>query len=89
MKSDDRSPLLSENVQVKKYVAESDDENDKPKNENMQSEGCSAWLVVAASFLCICVLDGTMYSFGCFLDPLMVEMKQSRGTIFRWLSLHL
>eukprot|EP00092_Neocalanus_flemingeri_P003482 GFUD01003731.1.p1 GENE.GFUD01003731.1~~GFUD01003731.1.p1 ORF type:complete len:459 (+),score=139.31 GFUD01003731.1:53-1429(+) len=80
MKSNERTPLLSEKcVQTCTSVCE-----DEPKSENIEtqtSEGRSAWLVVAASFLCICVLDGTMYSFGCFLDPLMAEMKQSRGTI--------
>jgi len=83
MKSDERNPLLSDKDPLKKYVVVSDDENGEP-NEDIPthtSEGRSAWLVVAASFLCICVLDGTMYSFGCFLDPLMAEMKQSRGTI--------
>jgi len=84
MKSEERNPLLSENKSVTKYVEECDDENSNLQNEVIHrepGEGRSAWLVVAASFLCICVLDGTMYSFGCFLDPLMAEMKQSRGTI--------
>jgi len=84
MNSDERNRLLSENMSVKKYDAVSEDENDETNTENDENhtkEDCSAWLVVVASFLCICVLDGTMYSFGVFLDPLMEEMKQSRGTI--------
>ena len=84
MKSDERTSLLSEKNNVT-YDAVSDEENNETNNEERQifeSEGRSAWLVVAASFLCICVLDGTMYSFGCFLNPLMAEMKQSRSTIF-------
>ena len=81
MKSDERNHLLSENINVK-YAAVSDVKNDEPKNEDIpEREGRSAWLVVAASFRCICVLDGTMYSFGCFLTPLMAELKQSRSTI--------
>lgn len=81
MKSDEINPLLSENNNVK-YGVVSDVKNDEPMNEDIhEREGRSAWLVVAASFLCICVLDGTMYSFGCFLNPLMLEMKQSRSTI--------
>jgi len=82
MKSDERNPLLSENTNVTKYAAVSENEDEEPKTENRPiEESRSAWLVVAASFLCICVLDGTMYSFGCFLDPLMAEMKQPRSTI--------
>jgi len=85
MKSEERKALLSE--KVTKYDTLNDCENDEDKetkNEETQEYECennSAWLIVAASFLCICVLDGIMYSFGCFLDPLMAEMKQSRSTI--------
>jgi len=42
---------------------------------------CSPWLVVFASFLCICVLDGTMYSFGSLLEPLMIDLVQPRSTV--------
>lgn len=85
--SEERKGLLSEKVQ--KYETLIDCENEKTedeetKNEETHTNVCkddSAWLIVAASFLCICVLDGTMYSFGCFLNPLMVEMKQTRSTI--------
>jgi len=68
-----------------KYGADVENEEDlgrkKTNLKEEPSEGGAAWLVVAASFLCICVLDGTMYSFGVFLEPLMDELNQSRGTI--------
>ncbi|CAN0557596.1 unnamed protein product, partial [Ectocarpus sp. 8 AP-2014] len=58
-----------------------EDHGRKTNKVKESSEGGAAWLVVAASFLCICVLDGTMYSFGVFLEPLMDDLNQSRGTI--------
>ena len=39
------------------------------------------WVVVAASFLCLCVLDGTCYTFGIFLIPLMKDMNCGRGGV--------
>lgn len=36
-------------------------------------------MVVAASFMCIMVLDGIGYSFGVFLEPLHEEMEGGRG----------
>jgi len=90
MKSEERNVLLSE--KVPKYDTlndcvndrEKETKNEETKNDETQENECeddSAWFIVAASFLCICVLDGTMYSFGSFLDPLMAEMKDSRSTI--------
>ena len=37
------------------------------------------WVVVVASFICLCVLDGAAYTFGVFLDPLIEEMGGGRG----------
>ena len=44
-------------------------------------EGWLGWLVVACSFTCICVLDGIGYSFGVFLEPLLVEFNEGRGAL--------
>jgi hypothetical protein len=38
-------------------------------------------VVLVASFTCLCVLDGVAYTFGVFLDPLLVEMGGGRGQI--------
>jgi len=47
------------------------------KGEAVNSDGGRrAWLMVAAAFFCICVLDGTMYSFGVFMEPMMDDLKQ-------------
>jgi len=84
MKQEERKPLLEEKKIQKKYGLNEEtggDENQTTEEKIEPSEGGAAWLVVAASFLCICVLDGTMYSFGVFLEPLMHDLKQSRGTI--------
>jgi len=84
MKQEERKPLLDEKKHLK-YGVDVENKEDPGRKTNEvkeeQSEGGAAWLVVAASFLCICVLDGTMYSFGVFLEPLMDELDQSRGTI--------
>ena len=37
-------------------------------------DGGWGWVVVAASFICLCVLDGAAYTFGIFLDPLIEEV---------------
>ena len=42
-------------------------------------DGGWGWVVVAASFICLCVLDGAAYTFGVFLDPLIEEMGGGRG----------
>ena len=71
----------------KKYGAIIDDQEEKivnseEKKEQSESGGRgSPWLVVLASFLCVCVLDGTMYSFGVLVDPMMAELEASRTTI--------
>ena len=42
-------------------------------------DGGWGWVVVLASFTCLCVLDGAAYTFGVFIDPLMEEMGGGRG----------
>ena len=42
-------------------------------------DGGWGWLVVLASFTCLCVLDGAAYTFGVFIDPLIEEMGGGRG----------
>lgn len=73
--NEDKNGDLNE-VKEEVIVGQNEEENtDRKKTQ------CSPWLVVLASFLCICVLDGTMYSFGSLLEPLMVDLKQHRSTI--------
>ena len=52
-----------------------------PRGRSEDSEGWYGWLVVAASFLCVCVLDGVGYSFGVLLPPLLEELGQGRGVL--------
>jgi len=88
---EERKPLLDGEKQKNAYGSakmgdqSSDEEKIQRKDNEVKNEetpeGGSDWFVVLASFLCISVLDGTMYSFGVFLEPLVEEMKQSRGTI--------
>jgi len=42
-------------------------------------DGGWGWVVVLASFTCLCVLDGAAYTFGVFIDPLIEEMGGGRG----------
>eukprot|EP00092_Neocalanus_flemingeri_P020029 GFUD01021689.1.p1 GENE.GFUD01021689.1~~GFUD01021689.1.p1 ORF type:complete len:493 (-),score=108.40 GFUD01021689.1:65-1543(-) len=44
-------------------------------------DGGWGWVVVAASFFCLCVLDGISYTFGMFLAPLMEDMECGRGGV--------
>eukprot|EP00092_Neocalanus_flemingeri_P039693 GFUD01043225.1.p1 GENE.GFUD01043225.1~~GFUD01043225.1.p1 ORF type:complete len:450 (+),score=115.12 GFUD01043225.1:98-1447(+) len=44
-------------------------------------EGGWGWVVVLASFLCVCVLDGIGYSFGVFLEPLLADLGEGRGVL--------
>jgi len=44
-------------------------------------DGGWGWVVVAASFFCLCVLDGISYTFGMFLSPLMEDMECGRGGV--------
>jgi len=62
-------------VKVEKKSTSRDDEEIKVKADK------SHWLVVLASFLCICVLDGTMYSFGSLLEPLVGDLRQPRSAV--------
>ena len=44
-------------------------------------EGGWGWVVVFASFFCVFILDGIGYSFGVFLEPLLVDMVEGRGVL--------
>lgn len=44
-------------------------------------DGGWGWLVLIAGFFCLAVLDGIAYTFGVFLDPLVVEMKEKRSKV--------
>ena len=46
-----------------------------------EAGGWYGWLVVAASFTCVCVLDGVGYSYGMFLQPLIEEFDEGRGLL--------
>jgi len=52
-----------------------------PSPSHEEYEGRWAWVVLLASFLCLCVLDGISYTFGMFLGPLMEELKCGRSAI--------
>jgi len=44
-----------------------------------RQENAWDWLVVFASFLCLCVLDGVSYTFGMFLEPLTRDLGIGLG----------
>ena len=49
--------------------------------DSQSDGGWYGWLVVAASFLCICVLDGVGYSYGILLPPLLQELGEGRAML--------
>jgi len=91
MSTEEKKSLLggdecSESVKYGTDNVTQDKEADKvsPSNnegEVMEKAGRSHWLVVLASFLCICVLDGTMYSFGSLLEPLGESLHQPKSAV--------
>ena len=52
-----------------------------PDSSSEDGEGWYGWLVVAASFVCVCVLDGVGYSYGVLLSPLLEDLGQGRGVL--------
>ena len=94
---DERQPCLAEQDSVSSYgsVPEVGDgcEAGAGEGEHCQARtgeqcqagaeagGGRAWLVVAASFFCLCILDGICYTFGVFLEPLMEELGLGRGAV--------
>jgi len=51
------------------------------QQEEQGPDGGWGWVVLAASFFCLCVLDGIAYTFGVFIDPLVVEMSEKRSKV--------
>jgi len=83
MNSEESKPLLKKKkIQYSGVVVKSDREDLACTEEKEKtSEESAGWSVVAASFLCIFVLAGTMYSFGVFLEPLISDLHQSKGLV--------
>ena len=78
----ERQPLLGAEVGGKKD--ERKGEGGGQGGEEVEvAENCRSWLVVLASFLCICMLDGSMYSNGVFTNTLIkVNGSQLVSSIF-------
>ena len=51
-------------------VEEVEEQEERVEVQVERQENAWDWLVVFASFLCLCVLDGVSYTFGMFLEPL-------------------
>ena len=66
----ERQPLLGAEVGGKKEERKGE-EGENGGGEGEVVENCRSWLVVLASFLCICMLDGSMYSNGVFTTTLI------------------
>ena len=69
--NDERQHLTKKASSFKKPILE----------DNAPPDGGWGWVVVAASFFCLCVLDGVSYTFGMFLAPLMEDMECGRGGV--------
>ena len=66
----EKRPLLGAEVGNKKDERREGEEGGQGDEEEEVVENCRSWLVVLASFLCICMLDGSMYSNGVFTNTL-------------------
>jgi len=73
--------LTNQDIKEESKKASTEEINNNEEVLELEKAGKSHWLVVLASFLCICVLDGTMYSFGSLLEPLVVSLRQPRSTV--------
>ena len=52
-----------------------------PDTPDTPSEPAWSWVVLAASFLCLSVLDGISYTFGMLLGPLMEALQCGRSSV--------
>ena len=70
-------------LEVRKYLSKNSDSatDEGITNAGGPPNGGWGWVVVAASFFCLCVLDGICYTFGIFLIPLMEDMNCGRGGV--------
>jgi len=68
----EKQPLLGAGVESKKDEKKGEEGGQGGEEEVV--ENCRSWLVVLASFLCICMLDGSMYSNGVFTNTLIKDI---------------
>merc|ERR1719228_234084 len=66
-------------VYIRGKMAQTEQEQPLISDPQERSEGGWGWVVVCASFVCVCVLDGIGYSFGVFLEPLLAESEIGEG----------
>ena len=79
----ERQPLLGAEVGGKKEERKGEEGGENGGAEGEVVENCRSWLVVLASFLCICMLDGSMYSNGVFTSTLI----EVNGSVLSFLLL--
>jgi len=81
MNENEENPFLSIFEENQSFLG--NDTEKESRNENKekvhQEQGWYPWLVVACSFLCICVLDGVGYSFGVLFEPLLKDLSDGHG----------
>jgi len=75
----ERQPLLGAEVGSKKEERKGEEGGEGGEEEDV--ENCRSWLVVLASFLCICMLDGSMYSNGVFTNTLIKALEASQSAV--------
>ena len=78
----EKQPLLGAEVGNKKDERKGEGGGQGGEEEEAV-ENCRSWLVVLASFLCICMLDGSMYSNGVFTSTLI----EVNGSVLSFLLL--
>jgi len=75
----EKQPLLGAGVESKKDEKKGEEGGQGGEEEVV--ENCRSWLVVLASFLCICMLDGSMYSNGVFTNTLIKALEASQFAV--------
>jgi len=77
---DQKSDEETENSSLLASQNRNGDKSESSRDED-RPDGGYGWVVVAASFFCNMVLDGTGYSFGVVLEPMREELNVSSGSI--------
>lgn len=70
------SEIMSQKSHTKSYIA-----SIRSTYVVVPPDGGWGWLIVASAFVCNLLADGTMYSFGLFLDEISQSLNTTKTTV--------